>query len=293
MFNKFIFKAIDYLFNDSQNPKTFFDNNIKIRQDIKYNNHIDCLFDFYYKDTNIKPLIINIHGGGFVAGDKKYRKALAHYYISNNDVNVINVNYPMSDKVLLHESIQYLVSFINFLINNKNDYYIDLNRIMITGDSSGAYFALALTMLSNNKELQDKLNVNLNINFKCVFLNCGCYSFKAFLYSPFKIISKQTLLQTTGSYEYDKYKYFELLEPYKYINSSFPNTLVCDSLGDFICGTQSKLVINEFNKHNIKYQEFYSNRKSDGHVFLLSWKSKGSIELQPIINSFIKENLIK
>ena len=72
---EFVFKAIDILFHPFQNYIN--KEGVKCEKDIVYNEKYErCKCDVYYKEGAKEPMpvVLNVHGGGFVKGDKKHRK---------------------------------------------------------------------------------------------------------------------------------------------------------------------------------------------------------------------------
>ena len=97
-FARTAFVAIDYLFDAPQNNRrcTRFKNvEFVVDKDIVYDKSApeDCTLDTYYvkRKEGKYPVLFYIHGGGFVAGDKKYRRALSRwsaqmgYFVINVD----------------------------------------------------------------------------------------------------------------------------------------------------------------------------------------------------------------
>ena len=96
----FLFVAIDKLYNPFQNERKmtkFKDVEFDIKTDIVYDTSSPeaCKLDTYrVKGQSGKklPVLFYIHGGGFVAGDKHYRRALARWSAVQGYF-VVNVNY--------------------------------------------------------------------------------------------------------------------------------------------------------------------------------------------------------
>lgn len=92
-----VFKAIDVLFHPFQNCIKIKDT--VIEKDISYDDRYpQCKADFVYKKSEEKlPVLVNIHGGGFVMGDKKHRRSISELY-ADKGWFVININYRLAPK---------------------------------------------------------------------------------------------------------------------------------------------------------------------------------------------------
>lgn len=93
------------------------------------------------------PLVVNFHGGGFKAGDKRgfARSPLIRKYHSQG-VAFATVNYPF----LKHTGndyfkiLEHTAEAIKFLQSNAKKYNIDANRISVMGSSAGALISCHL-----------------------------------------------------------------------------------------------------------------------------------------------------
>jgi acetyl esterase/lipase len=129
--------------------------------------------DFYAPDFNIdtmprRPLIIWIHGGGFVSGDKVFELNTAKYFAMYGYA-VAAINYRLNPSLLvkqqsntltakeLYEIIYRATQDARFAIrflkktSNINLARIDTNRIFLAGLSAGAVTSLHAAYLENNE----------------------------------------------------------------------------------------------------------------------------------------------
>lgn len=87
------------------------------------------------------PVVLYIHGGGFVGGDKRdlnvltYLKALQHGYA------LVAVNYRLSGEAVFPAGLQDIKAAIRWLRANKEKYQLDSDHIAAWGGSSGGNFA--------------------------------------------------------------------------------------------------------------------------------------------------------
>ena len=86
------------------------------------------------------PLIVDIHGGGWVYGDL----GINHLYctrLAELGFAVANVAYRLQPEVNLRDQVQDLFAALRWLGEHADDYGFDPNNVFLTGDSAGGHLA--------------------------------------------------------------------------------------------------------------------------------------------------------
>ena len=130
-----VFKAIDVFGHAPQNAKSF--QGITCIKDISYGTEALQKGDLYFKDginkdEAKKPIVLYIHGGGFIKGDKKHRVTVSEYY-ANEECYVFSINYRLPPEVDIFGQISDCVTALNYIKTLAESYNIDLDNIFITG----------------------------------------------------------------------------------------------------------------------------------------------------------------
>ena len=103
--------------------------------------------DVYYNDdeTLDKPVVIYIHGGGWISGDKNNHSYYSKVFAKNGYI-AYSLNYDLSDKDnhLVATTELQLLDGIAYVKNNAHKYNGNANRIYLIGDSAGGNLALEL-----------------------------------------------------------------------------------------------------------------------------------------------------
>lgn len=125
---------------------------------IKRENKEDTDVNIYIKESNEKlPLVINIHGGAFVAGDADTLDTQSNRISESWNVNVATVNYKLlSDKFNKQYAIDEIKDTVKYFIENKDEYNIDTDNIFILGYSAGGYYAMASTLQLHKENIEIK-----------------------------------------------------------------------------------------------------------------------------------------
>jgi acetyl esterase/lipase len=99
-----------------------------------------------------KPLILYIHGGGWVAGHTRHSGALSNFpsvlaQLASEGFVVASLEYRLSGEAAFPAQLQDARAAIRFLKTNAAQYGIDPSRVGVWGGSAGGHLA-ALTALS-------------------------------------------------------------------------------------------------------------------------------------------------
>lgn len=139
-----------------QNPPQ----NIEIISDIayiddgNYYHKLDVMYPNNISENDKLPVIIDIHGGGWMYGDKglneNYCRALA-----DRGYVVLDINYRLVPDVNVNEQIKDVMSALKWIGENIDNYPCDRENIMLTGDSAGGMLASYAGVLLQSEELRD------------------------------------------------------------------------------------------------------------------------------------------
>ena len=139
-----------------QNPPQ----NIELISDIpyiddgNYYHKLDVMYPNNISENDKLPVIIDIHGGGWMYGDKglneNYCRALA-----DRGYVVFDINYRLVPDVNVNEQIKDVMSALKWIGENIDDYPCDRENIMLTGDSAGGMLASYASVLLQSQELRD------------------------------------------------------------------------------------------------------------------------------------------
>ena len=121
-------------------------------------------FDFYepsWDSTAYRPLVINVFGGGFVAGSRDYADMKAWckhfagcgYAAATIDYRLISVNQISHDNFYRAGYLASLdvMAAVEFFKNNYEQYRIDTNRIFLLGQSAGATAIIHALFMDNDE----------------------------------------------------------------------------------------------------------------------------------------------
>jgi len=103
----------------------------------------DYLNLYVPNDVDDPPLIVAIHGGGFVLNDCESRQAQLFYqYFRDHGYAVATVNYRLAGEAVFPAAVQDVKCAIRFLKANAGTYGYDASKVTVWGESAGGYLAV-------------------------------------------------------------------------------------------------------------------------------------------------------
>ena len=126
------------------------------------------------------PVIINIHGGGFIYGDKRLNRVFC-FHLAKKGFLIFDLNHRLAnDDVKVPDQIRDIVCAMDWIGNNVDSYselfLIDKNKIYLAGESSGAYLAVMAVLVSKSQRLQELFGINKpNIRINALAIICGFF----------------------------------------------------------------------------------------------------------------------
>lgn len=102
------------------------------------------------------PLIVFIHGGGWISGDKQDGQQNTWVTLRDQGYAVASLNYRLIGEASYPEPVEDCIRAVSFLIRHAGLYHLDISRYALTGESAGAQYAL-MTALDETIEKPDAL----------------------------------------------------------------------------------------------------------------------------------------
>lgn len=291
---KTVFVAIDKLFDHDQNKRKstrFEDVNFIIEKDVKYAEAEACLLDTYRVENGGEkyPVLFYIHGGGFVAGDKHHRRAHSRW-CANLGYFVVNINYGLCPEYKFPEPLKHLVYALNWVGENAEKYNLDLDKMVVSGDSAGGYYAAMLACITTDKDLQTRLGVSTDLRFSGAVLNCGIYDVGAALKAPVPLDLGGKILYDFADIkksEFDNFEYRDICAPIDRVTSEFPKSFITYAKKDFFCGGQGERMLENLKNVGVYHEEYHSTKFTSNHCFSLNWKGKDPEKNNDLTKDFL------
>lgn len=197
------------------------------------------------------PVIISVHGGGWVYGDKDLYQ---HYCMSlaQRGFAVVNFSYRLAPRYRYPAQMNDINKVIRWTLKHGKEYGIDTRHVFLVGDSAGAHLAALYCCLCSNPAYAAKYHLKPPKDFlpTAVALNCGVYTMAKSL--PSNRGMESGLLKDLLGPGYTEYE-IGRITPWKYITSDFPPVFVMTGTGDFL-KEQAPYLTRRLEKHHVPFQ---------------------------------------
>ncbi|MDJ0331283.1 MULTISPECIES: alpha/beta hydrolase [Planococcus] len=222
-------------------------------KNLSYNSSKNSLLDIYYPENApaSMPVILWIHGGGYVGGSKDSRQDYA-MALADAGYVVANIDYALAPESLYPGPVVQANQALTYMQLHAAEYGGDMNRVFIGGDSAGAQIASQVAALMSNTELAEKMAIQpaiSNSQLQGAVLLCGLYNLDTVRATAFPNIDKY-LAAYTGVEPFESFSKIDELSTVQHVSSNFPPVFI--TVGDadpFV--SQSTELVDVLQSHDI------------------------------------------
>lgn len=235
--------------------------------------HIYHQLDVYYPEgtTDKLPVIIDIHGGGWMYGDKELNKPYCLTLAKRGNV-VFNISYRLSPEVNPISQLKDIGYALKWVSEHLDDYPCDKSSICITGDSAGGMLSLFTAMLSVSEELRDIFGViDFSLKFDAVGLTSPMTRMNG--EKPISFYTRHILGKGFEKEKWGAYVNVEDIIPF----GEMPPTFFVTSSGDFLAKKDTLFAAELFKRKGIPCELMNwdeVNGKELPHVFSILYPEK-------------------
>lgn len=191
-----------------------------------------------------KPVVIQIHGGGWVYGHKDSYYRYHAMECAKYGYTVLTINYRLAFDHPFPAMIEDIFAVLHWLEANAEAQAFDVENVFIIGDSAGAHLAALSALIHADKGLQKRYGVESSaVKIKALGLSCGVYDFDRLLDDPYDMPMRKTLLETIfNQKDFAKHPLYAYASVSRLLKASFPPAYVVSSEADALCPETKNLV---------------------------------------------------
>ncbi len=148
-------------------PKT-----VKLEADIPYadtknpRQQLNLLLPTTRKSDRPLPVIVYIHGGAWLAGDRKGGHRHLVEFVSSGEYVGVTVGYRLTREAIWPAQIHDCKAAVRWIRAHAKKYNFDPNKIGVMGDSAGGHLVAMLGTSGGVKSLEGKLGSHLKVSSK-------------------------------------------------------------------------------------------------------------------------------
>ncbi|ANU09063.1 lipase [Planococcus antarcticus DSM 14505] len=218
---------------------------VRVVKNLSYSDSTNSFLDIYHprETVNSMPVILWIHGGGYVGGSKDSRQDYA-MALADAGYVVANINYALAPASLYPGPVLQANQALAYMQLHAAEYGGDMNRVFVGGDSAGAQIASQVAALVSNVELAKTMAIQpaiSNSQLQGALLLCGLYNLDTVRATAFPNIDVY-LTAYTGAEPFESLPEIDELSTVQHVTSDFPPVFVTVGDADPFVSQSTELV---------------------------------------------------
>lgn len=243
------------------------------------------------------PVIVNVHGGGWVYGDKE----LYQFYcmsLVKHGFTVVNYTYRLAPEFKFPANLEDANLVMQFIVSHAEEYGFDLDNVFALGDSAGGnilgLYSCFLTNESYRKNFEftvpqvpDGKSGSRDFRLNGVALNCGAFVFKNKTQPEGKNELMEDLFVNGGTEEE-----LDLIDVPSHVTKAFPPAYIMTGSNDFLAWDALPLA-GKLMENQVPVELKFWHHPEYGcyHVFHVDCRHPLSAECNRLECEFFKRNM--
>lgn len=228
--------------------------------------------DIYYpqKAESSLPVIMWIHGGGFIGGSKQQTEAYG-MTLANAGYVVANINYDLAPRYQYPVPVIQANHALKYLSEQVGQFGGDINRLFVGGNSSGAQIASQLAAVISNPTFAEKMGIQptiANKQLRGVLLYCGAYDMRTVMATHFFGLDL-FLWSYTGVKSFESFDRIDELSTVEHVTPDYPPTFLAVGARDAL-KPQSIELIDALKKSGVAVQAALPADPNLGHDYMMN-----------------------
>ncbi|TWT24934.1 alpha/beta hydrolase [Planomicrobium sp. CPCC 101110] len=218
---------------------------VRVLKDLVYDGTKNSFLDIYYPAhvTEPLPVVLWIHGGGYVGGSKDSRQDYG-MALANAGYVVANIDYALAPGQLYPGPVLQANAALQFMALHAGEFGGDMSRLFIGGDSAGAQIASQLAAVISNQKLAGAMGIRPAVQaeqLRGALLMCGLYNMETVRATGFPNID--LFLNTyTGSDQFESFSRIAELSTVDQITPDYPPVFIAVGDGDPFASQSAEMV---------------------------------------------------
>lgn len=199
-------------------------------------------------------IVINIHGGGWLMGDKASYSRICRCFAAKGYLTA-NCNYRLTPRHRHPAQLQDIAAAVRWVYEHAPEYGGDPSRIYLMGDSAGAHLVTCYTLALHSEELANELcglELVPDASLRALLLFYGIYNLRQ-LQGEFNGLGRPVVRSFFAPKDADSDKIMELISPLSHITDAMPPCFICCGELDALFA-QSTALVEHLRRKNLEHQ---------------------------------------
>lgn len=253
---------------------------------------------FLPKEEGRHPLLLWVHGGAFVAGDKSGTENWC-VMLASKGYAVATINYCWAPEAAYPAQIIQITEALEAIKNSRHSHRIDFGSVALAGDSAGAYMTAQFAASHSNPKLAEKIGVSSPIDksaFKCALLFCGPYDVKKMLEIDNKILRlfiSRIGWSFIGKKNWKKAPLISTVTPMDFVTEEFPPCYITDG-NSWSFESHGKALGEKLRENGVCVKERYFPKEEYGevtHEYQMDLSSENGLNCFNEVCEFLDEHM--
>ena len=250
--------------------------------------------DIYYPSTASEPLpvVLWVHGGGWVMGDKGDIIDYA-VQLSKRGHVVVSMNYALAPGTTYPMPVKQTNQALTYIRDHVSQYQGDPNNLFLAGNSAGAQIASQTAALLTNPNLAKQMNITPSVEpdqLRGTLLFCGPYNLRTAQSTGFPFM-RTFLWSYTGSKVYEHDPNLDEMSTVLQVTDAYPPSFITSGNDDPL--TVQSIELAEVLKHQGVTTEtlfFQSSSEKLGHDYQFDLRSEAAQQALQASVQFIQDH---
>lgn len=191
----------------------------------------DAKLDVYFPSNVVDelPVIVWVHGGGWISGKKNQ---LSNYYkiLASNGYIVASIDYSLAPEKTYPTPVKQTMAALRFIQENAGKYHINPSSIFLGGDSAGSHIAAQVATILSVPTYAETMGITPSIDrsdLKGMVLYCGPYDAEGVdIDGAFGAFLKAMLWSYSGKDDFLTDEFFQTASVIDYVDKNFPPSFI-------------------------------------------------------------------
>ena len=215
--------------------------------------------------TEALPVVVWVHGGGWVSGDKSNVAPYLKILCLNTDTPVaaVGLNYTKGPHARYPTAVRQIDAAFRYLNTHADGLGLDLGRVVLAGDSAGAQLASQYAAMVTDPAFAAEVGIEhpalAAAQLRGVLLYCGVFDLQTFRHAPLLVRwgFARVMWAWTGSLDMIDNPTLAQMSTLRTATAGFPPTLITGGNGDPLTANQSRPMATRLSELGVPTAAFF------------------------------------